>query len=142
MSADAEAGPAPGFVPLFRTSPLLDTLGPFYGKGRGADLVIGLRIAGKHANARGTLHGGVVATLCDVALGYTLAYSTDPPLKLITASMTIDYTGSARVGDWIEARVESAKTGKTLAFANAYLSLGDRRIARASAVFAVAGPGD
>lgn len=139
MTTGADTSPPPGFAPLFRTSPLLDTLGPFYGKGRGAELVIGLRVAEKHANSRGTLHGGVIATLCDVALGYTLAFSADPPLELVTASMTIDYTGSARVGDWIEARVESAKTGKSLAFANAYIRCGETRIARASAVFAVAG---
>lgn len=139
MSADADTSPPPGFAPLFRTSPLLETLGPFYGKGGGAELVIGLRVAEKHTNSRGTLHGGVVATLCDVALGYTLAFSADPPLKLVTASMTVDYTGSASLGDWIEARVESAKTGKTMAFANAYVTRGDTRIARASAVFAVAG---
>lgn len=137
MSAGSDPSPPPGFAPLFRTSPLLDTLGPFYGQGRGAELVIGLRVAEKHANSRGTLHGGVIATLCDVALGYTLASSADPPLALVTASMTVDYTGTARVGDWIEARVESARTGKRLAFANAYVTLDDTRIARASAVFAV-----
>lgn len=132
--------PPSGFAPLLRTSPLLDALGPFYGRGRGLDLVVGLRVAQKHTNARGTLHGGVVATLSDVALGYALAFSTDPPLGLVTASMTVDYTGSARVGDWVEARVDGARIGRTLAFANAWLTVGGTRIARASAVFVVAGP--
>ena len=126
-----------GFAPLFRTSPLLDTLGPFYGKGTGADLIIGLRIGDKHTNSRGTLHGGVVATLSDVALGYVMAFATDPPRRLLTASLSIDYTGSAKVGDWIEARVDRSKTGKTLAFANAYLTVDGVQVARASAVFAV-----
>ena len=74
----------PGFAPLFRTSPLLETLGPFYGKGSGADLVVGLRVAEKHTNSRGTVHGGVLATIGDIALGYTMAYSADPPVKAMT----------------------------------------------------------
>lgn len=136
MSEPDEAVPE-GFGPLFRTSPLLDTLGPFYGKGTGANLVIGLRVAEKHTNSRGTVHGGVIATMGDVALGYTMAFSSDPPRRALTANLSIDYTGSAKVGDWIEARVDAYKIGKTLAFANAYLTVDGVQIARASAVFAV-----
>src|SRR3990172_7451427 len=126
-----------GFGPLFRTSPLLDALGPFYGKGAGAELTIGLRVAEKHTNSRGGVHGGVLATLGDVALGYTMAFSSDPPRRALTASLTIDYVGAAKVGDWIEARVDKYKVGKTLAFANAYLTVDGAQIARASAVFAI-----
>jgi len=126
-----------GFGPLFRTSPLLDALGPFYGKGAGAELTIGLRVAEKHTNSRGGVHGGVLATLGDVALGYTMAFSSDPPRRALTASLTIDYVGAAKVGDWIEARVDKYKVGKTLAFANAYLTVDDTQVARVSAVFAV-----
>ena len=126
-----------GFGPLFRTSPLLDALGPFYGKGAGADLTIGLRVAEKHTNSRGGVHGGVLATIGDVALGYTMASSPDRPRSALTASLTIDYVGSAKVGDWIEARVDKYKVGKTLAFANAYLTVDDTQVARVSTVFAV-----
>lgn len=126
-----------GFGPLFRTSPLLDELGPFYGKGTGADLVIGLRASEKHTNSRGTVHGGVLATIGDIALGYTMAFSSDPPRRATTASLTIDYIGSAKAGDWIEARVDKCKIGKTLAFANAYLTVNDTQVARVSAVFAI-----
>jgi acyl-coenzyme A thioesterase 13 len=55
-----------GFKPLFRTSPVLDLIGPFYCRGEGPDLVIGLRVDEKHCNARGTVHGGILATLADV----------------------------------------------------------------------------
>jgi len=43
--------------------------------------------------------------------------------------------GSAKLGDWLEARTDIQKLGGRLAFANAYLSVGDERIVRASAVF-------
>jgi acyl-coenzyme A thioesterase 13 len=133
----ASADVPEGFGPLFRTSPLLDALGPFYGKGTGADLVIGLRAAEKHTNSRGTVHGGVLATIGDIALGYTMAFSSDPPRRATTASLTIDYIGSAKTGDWIEARVDKYKIKKTLAFANAYLTVNDAQVARVSAIFSV-----
>ena len=128
-----------GFEPLFRTSPVLDLIGPLYGRGKGADLVVGLRVEPKHCNARGTIHGGILATLADVAIGYAIAFSSDPPIGAVTAHLSLDYAGTAKIGDWIESRVDIHKRGTRLAFGNCYLCVGEERIARASAVFLVAG---
>jgi acyl-coenzyme A thioesterase 13 len=127
----------PGFSPIFRTSPFLQTIGPVYSKGLGSELVLGLRVSEKHANARGALHGGVIASMADVALGYGLATSTDPPIRMVTANLTLDFAGAARIGDWLETSVDIQKLGARLAFANAYFHVGEERIARASAVFLV-----
>ena len=129
----------PEFQPLFRKSPVLDLIGPLYSRGRGADLVIGLRAEAKHCNARGTVHGGILATLADVALGYTLAFSSTPPANLITANLTLDFAGTAKVGDWLETHVDVQKRGGRLSFANGYITVDAQRIVRASAVFLVAG---
>lgn len=125
-----------GFEPLFRTSPFLEALGPFYCRWDDRALIIGLRIGAKHSNARGLAHGGLLLTLCDIALGYSAAYFHDPPLTLTTAHISADFAGSARLGDWVEARVDIQKAGSRLVFANAYLVVGGARIVRASAVFA------
>jgi uncharacterized protein (TIGR00369 family) len=131
--------PPQGFQPLFRTSPVLDLIGPLYGRGAGADLVVGLRVEPKHCNARGTIHGGILATLADVAIGYAMASSTDPPTAAVTANLSLDYAGTAKVGDWIEARVGLQKRGGRLAFGNCFLCVGEERIVRASAVFLITG---
>jgi len=128
-----------GFQPLFRTSPVLELIGPLYGRGEGADLVVGLRVEEKHCNARGTIHGGILATLADVAIGYAIASSTDPRTAAITANLSLDYAGTAKIGDWVESRVDIHKRGTRLAFGNCYLCVGEERIARASAVFLIAG---
>ena len=126
----------PGFEPLFRTSPFLETVGPlFYRKDPELGLVIGLRVAEKHANARGIAHGGLLLTLADIALGYRTAFAQDPPTGLITANLSADFAGAAKIGDWIEAHVDIQKVGSRLAFANAYLTVEGERIVRASAVF-------
>ena len=129
----------PEFRPLFRESPVLDLIGPLYCRGEGVDLIIGLRVEAKHCNARGTVHGGILATLADVALGYTMAFSSTPPAELITANLTLDFAGTAKIGDWLEARIDVQKRGSRLAFANCYIAVNEQRIVRASAVFLVAG---
>lgn len=129
----------PGFGPLFRTSPVLEMIGPLYSRGEGRDLVIGLLAETKHCNARGTVHGGILATLADVALGYTMAFSSNPPASLATANLTLDFAGTAKPGDWLEVHVDIQKLGSRLAFANCYINAGEQRIVRASAVFLVAG---
>jgi uncharacterized protein (TIGR00369 family) len=132
----------PGFEPLFRTSPVLDLIGPLYSSGEGKQRVLGLRAEAKHCNSRGTVHGGMLATLADVALGYTMAFSTHPPGNLITANLTLDFAGTAKAGDWLEAHVDVQKQGSRLSFANCYIRVGEQRIVRASAVFLAAGRAD
>ena len=114
-------------------------IGPLYSHGEGAGLVLGLAAERKHCNTRGTVHGGILATLADLALGYSLAFSTQPPTAAVTANLSLDFAGSARDGDWLETRVDFHKLGSRLAFGNCYIMVGEQRIVRASAVFLVAG---
>ena len=127
----------PGFEPLFRRSPFLDAIGPLYNKDSGAAMAIGFHVQEKHTNARGLLHGGVLATVADIALGYALSTSATPPVSLITTSLTVDFIGGAKLDDWVESSVEIQKLGSRLAFANAYFNVGEQRIASARGVFLV-----
>ena len=112
-----------GFKALQRgSSRFLSMLGPLYAKDEGNGVVIGLRIDERHLNTRGVAHGGMLVTLADSALGIVIAMSRTPP--------------HPRAGDWVEARVDVQKMGKRLAFANCHLWIGERRILRASGIFA------
>ena len=126
-----------GFRPMgeLRTSPFLDRIGPFYFRRQDHALTLGVRVGEIHANARGTAHGGLLLTLADVALGYQLAFSQDPPAAATTTSISADFLGAASLGDWVEAHVDMQQLGSRMAFANAYLSAGDKRVARVSATF-------
>ena len=57
---------------------------------------------------------------------------------MTTVSLSADCSGRAGPGNWLEAQVEVQKPGPGLAFANAYLVVGNRRLARISGVFATA----
>ena len=139
MRGDPAAVPE-GFRPLRRGGPYLSALGPLYSKGEGRDAVIAIRVAPGHLNTRGVAHGGMLLTFADSALGIAIAMSQDPPQPMVTVSLTADFAEPAREGDWLEARVDLQKLGKKLAFASCHLWIGDRRILRASGVFARVAP--
>lgn len=128
-----------GFREIPRLSPFNALVGPLYERRNGDDLSVGLRIEPKHSNSRGICHGGVLATLADLALGYAMLAKTGGKGGFVTAHLAVDYAGAARIGDWIESAVEVQRMGTRLAFANCYLVSGGLRIVRASAIFARAG---
>ncbi len=130
-------GTPDGFTRVQRRSPFLDLVGELYLRDDADGPVYGLRIRPEHANNRRDAHGGVLMTFADLVLGYTTAFASDPPLPLTTASLNIDFVGGAKVGDWLEGRAEIVRAGRSLAFANCFLTVGDRRIARASSVLSV-----
>jgi uncharacterized protein (TIGR00369 family) len=126
-----------GFRALHRLSPFNEMVGPLYERRKpGEELSIGLRIERKHTNSLGICHGGVLATLADVALGYAMHAKLEEKASYVTAHLAVDYAGAAKIGDWIESRVEVQRLGGRIAFANCYLLCGERRIVRASAIFA------
>ena len=130
-----------GFVRAGRSrpNPFNEIVGPFYEHREGAEVSLGLRIEERHCNSRGICHGGLLATLADLALGYACLAAGKPggPTSFVTVNLSLDYTGSAKAGDWIQSEVEVQKTGARLAFANGYLVAGGVRIVRASAIFAL-----
>lgn len=129
--------PPPGFAPHFRKSPLTDAWEPLYSKREGDVLTIGVLIATPHTNARGMAHGGLIAALADNAMGLACALSGSGVGGIVTVSLTCDFTGTARIGDWLEVAATPVRRGRTLAFGEARVTAGDRLIARASAVFSV-----
>ena len=125
-----------GFRKIERLSPFNALVGPLYERRDGEAVSIGLVIEEKHVNSRGICHGGVLATLADLALGYAMLARSGDKGGFVTAHLAVDYAGAARPGDWIESKVEIQRVGSRLAFANCYLISNQKPIVRASAIFA------
>ena len=123
-------------APFGRSSPFFDLIGPLLFRERHEGLEFALEIDDRHVNDRGFAHAGVLSSVADVALGYATAFSQDPPVHVLTTSLTIDFAGRAVPGDTLVATVDVQRVGRRMAFANCYLSVEERRSARASAVFA------
>jgi uncharacterized protein (TIGR00369 family) len=127
----------PGFEPLDSTSPFHELVGPLYRKSEPDAFRVGMVVEQKHLNTHGVVHGGMICTLVDFAMGYAARFVTDPPRKLVTTNLSVDFAGNARVGDWIEARVDVMRPGRQVAFVNCFVYHGSERIARGSGTFLV-----
>jgi len=126
-----------GFEPLFRKSPLTEPWEPLYAKKTDKAVVIGLRLAKPHTNGRGLIHGGLIAALADNAMGYSCAQATGWTTSFVTVSLTVDFAGSAEIGQWCAIESDVIKTGKTICFAQCLVKADDAVIARASGTFRV-----
>ena len=126
-----------GFEPHFRKSPLTDPWEPLYAKRTDRAVIMGLRLARPHTNSRGLIHGGLIASLADGAMGYSCAHVMGGAASLVTVSLAVDYIGSAQVGQWLAVESEVIKTGTTLCFAQSLIKADDAVIARANATFRV-----
>lgn len=124
-----------GFEPIPITSTFAELVGPFYHKKFADGFIVGVRVTEKHSNARGNIHGGLISTLADFALGYNVPFFADTPLPIVTVNLSTDFIGSAKLDDWLEVKVDVHKVGKVLAFANAYIYVNERLIARSTGVF-------
>ncbi len=129
-----------GFIPVEHVTPVTELLGPIYSRNSGNGYELCLLAQPKHANLRGNVHGGIVAALCDIALGYAVSFGMETPMPVVTASLTIDYAGSASIGDWMMARTDVQRRGTRLAFANCFIFVQERRIVHASGVFVSMNP--
>jgi uncharacterized protein (TIGR00369 family) len=126
-----------GFEPHFRQSPFTDPWEPLYSKKTDKAVTMGLRLAKAHTNARGLIHGGLIASLADNSMGYSCAQATNWTTSFVTVTLAVDYVGSAGIGQWLAVECEVIKTGSTLCFAQSLIKADDAVIARASGTFRV-----
>ena len=126
-----------GFEPHFRKAPLTDPWEPLYSRKTDNGVTVGLRLAKPHTNARGLIHGGLITALADNAMGYSCAQVTNWTTSFVTISLSIDFVGSAGIGQWLAVESEVIKTGSTICFAQSLIKADDVVIARANATFRV-----
>lgn len=139
---DSEAGQIYGAAvpPGFRPVPFegfLETVGPVYMcAGSNGGWIIGSRMLPRHRNVKGFVHGGMIATLADYAIGFNLLEAGERPSNFGTVSLNVDYVSSGRIGEWLEASVTMDKTVGRVRFASCVIrGDGGRVVVRASGVF-------
>lgn len=137
VSAPADAGVdiPPGYRALRYSVGFGELFGPLYFcKREGAPPLIGLRIDSRHLNSGHTAHGGLLVSLADVALGFALSYYNRGG-SYLTVSLTTNFVGTVRPGEWVHVESEVLKSGGNVAYANCSLLVGTKRVMHASGVF-------
>lgn len=89
----------------------------------------------RHLNPHGTVHGGVIATLLDVAMGTAVASTPgDDSDRPVTIEMKVTYLEPARTG-LLQATAKVHKRGKRITIVEAELEQDDEMISHAIGTF-------
>jgi uncharacterized protein (TIGR00369 family) len=100
------------------------------------EVEVALRAEDHHLNLLGTVHGGVLATVADTAMGLAMRTRSEPGSTYITAQLDVRYLVPGRPGRIVGiGRVVTS--GRRTGYAEADVLDGDRLLARASATFIV-----
>jgi uncharacterized protein (TIGR00369 family) len=97
---------------------------------------LALDVTDEHLNEAGTLHGGVLATLADTAMGQAVRSSTGEHDVPATSQLTVTYLRPGTTGE-LEVRAEVRTRGEHLTVCEAEVEQDGRSIAHALATFAL-----
>lgn len=141
-----ELTPPEGYARHFRKSRFTDPWEPLFSRSTAREVSIGLWLAEAHCNSRGLVHGGLIASIADNAMGLSCGAALQSegktaPAGLVTITLTTDYLGSARLGQWFAIHTHFVKTGRSICFADCLVNADGEPIARASATFKVLSAG-
>jgi len=91
----------------------------------------------EHVNLQGLVHGGVLATLADTAMGLAVRTVLEPGRRHVTVQLGVEFLAPGRPGR-ILARGRSVKIGRRLGFAEAdVVDARGRVLARARSTLSV-----
>jgi uncharacterized protein (TIGR00369 family) len=112
-----------------------ELVGPIWRRG---DALFGFVSTDKHRNHRGIVHGGMLTTFADQAMGMTGRRATgEKPHATIEISM--QFIGAVKVGDFVEAHCEIVRETRSLLFIESKLKVGARIVAAASGIWKILG---
>ncbi len=136
--------PPDGFAPHFRRSRFTDPWEPLYSRVAERSVEIGLFLGEAHCNSRGLVHGGLIASLADNAMGLSciaaMRANGRDAAGLVTVSLSVDYLGAAAPGQWLVVETDFTKTGGAMCFARSLIKADGEPVARANATFKIQNP--
>ena len=99
--------------------------GPFYSREIEGRAQCAFRAEARHMNTFGAMHGGCMMTFADFAL-FSLSQRARGGALGVTVNLSGDFLGPAYAGEWIEARGEVTRSGKSLTFVRGLLTANER----------------
>ena len=105
----------PGFTQTRLIDPFELHVGPFYEQGETGAKRFCFRVDKRHVNMNGVIHGGMLMTFADAAMGQAAWDATDHG-DVVTLNMQSQFLAPAREGDWIEVAPVLTRRTRSLLF--------------------------
>jgi uncharacterized protein (TIGR00369 family) len=128
-----------GFKPRHFGDGFIGLVGPLYTRRGEAGVQIGFRVEPRHCNPMGVLHGGMMATFCDMLLpisAHVLSQEIGQRF-LPTISLQIDYLAGSPLGAWVQGEGQLLRTTRSLVFMQGLVQADAVTVARVSGVFKI-----
>ena len=88
---------------------------------------------GRHINGYGIVHGGMLSAFLDGTMSQAVRRATGK--SGVTVQLSLSYLSAARPGDWVFAEAKVVRAAKDIAFLEGRVTVADRDVVRATAVF-------
>jgi uncharacterized protein (TIGR00369 family) len=128
-----------GFKPRRVGDGFIGMVGPLYTRRTDGGIQLGFRVEARHCNPMGILHGGMMATFCDMLLPIS-AHVLSPQIGqrfLPTISLQIDYLAGSPLGAWVQGEGQLLRVTRTLVFMQGLVKADAVTVARVSGVFKI-----
>jgi uncharacterized protein (TIGR00369 family) len=112
-------------------------VGPFWRRETDGQLEVGLLVEDRHCNSHlGTVHGGLVMTFADIALGLGAAKRVAAPrFNGVTASLNMQFVAVAQAGEFLSCKPEVIHQGRQMLFMRGLIMSGTKTIASCEGIW-------
>jgi uncharacterized protein (TIGR00369 family) len=107
--------PPPGFTSTHLIDPFELHVGPIFEQGVKGARRFAFIVDARHINMRGILHGGMLMTFADAALGQA-AWDACDHARCVTLTMQSQFIAPAKVGDLVEVAPVLTRRTRSLMF--------------------------
>ena len=111
-------------------------VGPFYQPPEGGETLCGFLADERHGNKRGVVHGGMLATAFDVALG-NASWESVGQRPCATIQLNIHFIGALQLGEFAQVQADITRSTRSLVFLRGTMRVDDRIIATADGVWKI-----
>lgn len=113
-------------------------VGPLFARREGEAWAYAFQSGPQHENRQGAVHGGMLMTFADHAIGAT-AWEAGGRRKSVTMQLDCQFVSAAIPGDFIECRGRAVRTARSVVFMAGELTVGDRVVLSATGIWKVVG---
>ena len=112
----------------------IDLIGPVWQRPAVDGLDFGFMAETRHRNRNGKVHGGMLLSFADQAMGLSASHRTGSVAQA-TIQLGLQFTSGVEAGEFVVARSTIARLTKSLAFMTGVISVDDRVVATATGVW-------
>lgn len=120
-----------------------DLVGPLWSRREGSpeapSWAYGFLAGPQHTNVHGIVHGGMLVTLIDNALGLVV-WESSGRRGAVTMQLNTQFIAAAQPGDFVEARGEVLRQARSVVFIRGTLSIAGRTILAADGIWKLLPP--